>query len=789
MATISEALAIAIEHHRAGRLRDAALIYDQIVNLDPRNADAWHLLGLIHARSSNLTAAVACLERAVALRPDWPEALANLGSALANQGRPDQAVPYLERALVLRPDYAEAFTNLGSAFHAQGCRDQAIECYRRAVERKPELAEAHGNLGHLLLIRGDLEDAAASFLRATELKPHDARAHEGRGEALRRMGRPDEAIACYRRAIELRPDLAAASNNLGVALAAVGRHEEALDCYRRALDLRPDYAAAQYNLGIAWGALGNLEEAIACYRRAIERQPDLAQAHNNLGNALRGLGRADEAEACYRRALELEPDHAEALVNLGNASRDRGEPTEAIDHFRRAIGLRPQYAEAHNNVGNAFRDRGELDEALACYRRALDLQPDYAVAHSNLLYALHYCPGITPEALAQAHAQYGLGHEPPRLDTLADREPTRMAGGRLRVGFVSPDLGRHPVGYFLVRVLEHLDRQQFETICYSDRLVNDDLTFRLVGASTGWLAVSGMNHQRLAEQIRADRIDILFDLAGHTANNRLPVFMRRPAPVQITWIGYEGTTGLETMDYLIADQVMVPPGSERHHRERVLRMPGSYLCYDPPADAPAVRPPPLLKNGFATFGSFNNPAKITPEVVAAWARVLRAVPNSRLILKYRGMGDSGVRARYLDLFAAHGIEDGRLDLLPWSTYAEYLEAYQLVDVALDPFPFSGSTITCEALWMGVPVITCPGETFASRHALGHLTTLGLTETIAGDLDDYVKKAVSLAGDPLWLASSRSSSRARMAASPLCDGKRFASHFAALIQDIARERLG
>ena len=328
-----------------------------------------------------------------------------------------------------------------------------------------------------------------------------------------------------------------------------------------------------------------------------------------------------------------------------------------------------------------------------------------------------------------------------------------------------------------------------ETICYSDRTVKDELTHRLQAAATQWRDMGGMSDQQLAEQIRADRIDILFDLAGHTARNRLLVFARKPAPIQITWIGYEGTTGLAAMDYLLADRYVIPEGSEQYCRERVLRMPDGYLCYDPPAAAPPVGPLPSLNREYATFGSFNNLAKITPEVVAVWAEILRRVPAARLVLKYLGLGDQAVKRRYLDLFAACGVEPQRLELLPSSSYAEYLAAYHQVDVALDPFPFSGGVTTCEALWMGVPVVTCPGETFASRHSLSHLSNAGQTETIARDLDEYVELAVSLAGDLPRLALLRAGLRPRMAASPLCDGKRFAANLAAMLGDVWKQRTG
>jgi protein O-GlcNAc transferase len=309
------------------------------------------------------------------------------------------------------------------------------------------------------------------------------------------------------------------------------------------------------------------------------------------------------------------------------------------------------------------------------------------------------------------------------------------------------------------------------------------MTRRFQAAATEWRDVFGMSHERLAGQVRADRIDILFDLAGHTARNRLAVFARKPAPVQVSWIGYEGTTGLAAIDYLLADRFLVPEGGERDFRETVLRMPDGYLCYDPPSAAPPPGPPPALRNGFATFGSFNNPAKITPEVVAVWSEVLRGAPASRLVMMYRGLGERAVRERYLALFAAHGVEPGRLDLRPWGTYADYLDTYHRVDVTLDPFPFSGGTTTCESLWMGVPVVTLPGRTFAGRHSLSHLSNLGLTETVAGSPGEYAALAVSLAGDPRRLSALRAELRPRVSASPLCDGGRFAAGFASLMKSV------
>jgi len=715
MATISEALAMAVQHHQAGRLQAAEQIYRQILAVEPNQPDAWHLLGVVSAQLGKHEAGVECIRRGLALRPDWAAAHNNLGNALRAQGRLDEAVASYRRALELKPDDSGAHNNLGVALRDQGKLDEAVACYRRALELQPDYAEAYGNLGNALEEQGKRDEALAYYRRMATLKAENAEAHNNRGNTLRDLGKLDEAVACYRRALELRPDHAEVNNNLGFALWTQGKRDD----------------------------------GIACWRRAVELKPDFAEAHNNLGVALQDLGKLDEAVACYRRALALKPN----------------------------------YAEAHSNLGNGLKDQGKPDEAVASYRRALALKPDYAVAYNNLLCALQYCAGVTPATLAEAHAEYDRRFAAPLRSAIPSHEDRRDRHGRFRLGFVSPDLGRHPVGYFLVRVLENLGQDQHETICYSDRSVKDDLTRRLQSAATRWCDTIGMSDQRLAEQIGADRVDVLFDLAGHTAGNRLLVFARRPAPIQITWIGYEGTTGLAAMDYLLADRHVAPEGSQPYYREQVLRMPDGFLCYEPPAAAPPVGPLPALENGHVTFGSFSNLAKITPEVVAVWADILRRAPAGRLVLKSGALGAETVKHRYLDLFANHGVEPQRLELLAASSYPEYLATYHQVDIVLDPFPFTGSTTTCESLWMGVPVVTCPGETFASRHSLSHLSNVGLTETIARDLDEYVELAVALAGDLLRLAALRAGLRERTAASPLCDGKRFATNLTTILRDI------
>ena len=383
MATISEALAIAIEHHQGGRLQAAEQIYRQILQVEPNHADALHLLGVIASMLGKPEMAIEYMARAVQRKPDYAEAHSNLGLALNSQGRLEEAVVCYRRALALKPDYAEAHNNLGNALSDQRKLDEAAACYRRALALKPDFAEAHYNLGNALKDQGKLDEAAVCYRRALSLKPDFAEAHNNLGVVLSDQGKLDEAIACYRRALALKPDFAEAHNNLGVALSDQGKLDEAVACYRRALALKPDYAEAHSNLGLALSNQGKLDEAVACYRRALALKPDFAEAHNNLGNALKDQGKLDEAVACYRRALALHPNFAEAHNNLGLTLSAQGKLDEAVACYRRALALKPDYAEAHNNLGNALKEQGNLDEAVACYRRALALKPDYADANFN----------------------------------------------------------------------------------------------------------------------------------------------------------------------------------------------------------------------------------------------------------------------------------------------------------------------------------------------------------------------------------------------------------------------
>lgn len=624
--------------------------------------------------------------------------------------------------------------------------------------------------------------AAAICRVLLEAEPGDHRVWRLAGLAEYLQGHLDLAAEQLERAIALAPAIAEYYDNLSIIRSAQGRFAEAETAARQALNLDPSLYQAASNLGGALEAQGHYDEAERWLRHALAVKPGLCDALSNLGAVLCAGRRMEEAELACRQALESEPRHVNARVNLGLALQQQGRLADAEVAYRHALQLQPTHAMAHDNLGTVLMVQGRVVEAHQEHLRALEAQPDLARAHSHALWCSQYMPGVTEAELLATHSAWDRRHAAPLMPAKPvvpiDRNPQR----RLRLGFVSADLGRHPVGSFLVRVFEHLDRAACEVLCYSDRLHADAMTARLQAAADQWCDSRTLSDAALADRVRADRVDILFDLAGHTTRNRLLTFARKPAPLQITWLGYVGTTGLRAMDYLVADRYEVPAESEPYYCERILRLPDGYVCYDPPAAAPDVGPLPAEETGFITFGSFNNLAKINPSVVALWARVLRRVPTSQLVLKYEGLDDASTQQRYAAMFGAAGIDPGRVRLFGYSPPDEMLVHYRRIDIGLDPFPYSGGLTTCEALWMGVPVVTCPGATFAGRHALSHLNNAGLSELVAANLDDYVERAAQLAADCPRLATLRRDLRARLAASPLCDGRRFSQH---LLQALRR----
>jgi predicted O-linked N-acetylglucosamine transferase (SPINDLY family) len=635
--------------------------------------------------------------------------------------------------------------------HASGQLREAEGLYRAVLARAPNHAETHHRLGVICFQTGRAEEAIQFVRRATELDPHQANYHSNLGVFLADLKQFDAAAGALQKALALNPNQPETHNNLANVLNELGRTEQAIHSYRNAISLRPDYVEAHYNLGNALGKFGQRREAIEMLQLAIAMRPTYAEAHASLANLLRDEGRIDEAIASCRRAIELRPD-------LG---------------------------EAYNSLGAILQETGELEEAVGFYRRASQLTRDLRVS-DNLLVLLHLDPANDAQAIFEQHAlwnrNFARTFAPSSANFPNDLNPDR----RLRIGYVSAYLNSHPVGRFLTPLLANHDHRQFEIVCYSDTIEPDATTDRLSACADQWRDTRGKTDEHLAQLVRADRIDILVDLGMHTKANRIFVFARKPAPVQVTYLAFCSTTGLETIDYRLSDAYLDPDDSQqRLYSERTVRL-RSYWCYPAPAEASDPGPLPALTAGHVTFGCLNNFSKISRQAFSTWLEILNSVPESRLILN---APEGAHRQRAGDRATAAGVDADRLVFVGRAPMPQYFRRYQQIDIALDPTPYCGGTTTCDALWMGVPVVTLAGKTAVSRGGSSILHQIGLPELIAQSPEQYIQIATSLAHDLSRLADLRPNLRNRMQDSPLMDGPQFARDVEAAFRQMWRSYVG
>jgi len=672
----------------------------------------------------------------------------------------------------------------GVSHHQAGRFPEAEAIYRQILSRHPNHVGAMILLGGLAVRTGRLDPAIELLRHAIRCEPRYADAHYNLAIALQAKGQLDDAIVAFRQAIRLRPESPDSHNNLGIALQDKGQLDEAIASFRQALRLKPYYAEAHYNLGIPLQAKSRLDEAVASYRRATQLKPDFALAHSNLGNALSEMGQLDEAIASHRQAVRFKPDYADAHYNLGIGLQHKGQLDEAIAAHRQAVALRPAWAEAHNNLGHALKASGQLDEAIDAYRQAISLKPDFAEAHSNLVFTLNYHPGYDAKTIQGELRHWSGQHADPLKKFIRphtnDRDPER----RLRIGYVSPDFCQHVVGRNLLPLLSRHNHGQMEIFCYANVVRPDGLTEQFRRYADVWHSIVKLSDSQAADLIRQDRIDILVDLALHTAGNRLGVFAYKPAPLQATFAGYPGSTGLNTIDYRLTDPYLDPPGlNDPFYSETSYRLPHSFWCYDPLVAEIAVNALPAQSQGFLTFGCLSNFCKVNEQVLQLWAQVLKTVSNSRLLLL---APEGSSRQRILDRLGREGVDPQRVQFVAKQSRSEYLHTYNRIDMGLDTLPYNGHTTSLDSFWMGVPVVTLVGQTVVGRAGLSQLTNLGLPELIAQTPKQYAQIVAALAGDLPGLAELRRTLRPRMLASPLCDGQTFARSIEAAFRLIWRQ---
>ncbi|GGF22856.1 hypothetical protein GCM10011611_31160 [Aliidongia dinghuensis] len=742
MADRESLLETAIVRHGAGRLDEAEAIYRQLLAARPNDADALHLMGVLLHQRGRSDEGRGLIEAAIGRDTANPVYHNNLASVLLSLGALAEAEASARRALALLADYPDALVNLGTALVRLGRLDEAGDHYRAALRLRPDDAE-----GWLLF-----------------------------GNLLARQGRTGQAVEVYRQALSLRPRHGGTLIQLATALKAEGDGAGAIACYRAALELDPASAPALNNLGNLLQATGALDEAEALYRRLLALDPGHPGALGNLGGVLQARARFDEAIACYRLALQVTPDDAAAHHNLATALKRIHRLGDAVEEYRRALALAPDYAEASSGLGAALQAQGHVAEAVPHYERALALQPTFHEPLNHLMFALNALPNITSADLLAAARRWAAAWPTPAVEGRHANPPD--PDRPLRVGYVSPDLRHHPVGYFLTAVLGHHDPAAVEVHCYSNSRIDDDITQRIRAAAKGWRDIAGLDDAAAAALVRADGIDILVDLSGHMADHRLPLFQRRPAPVQATWLGFFCSTGLDAIDHIIGDPTIIPVEDEPCYSERVWRLPGCYLCFDGSTIDLPVAPLPAGETGPITFGCLNRRDKMSAPAIEAWAEILRRVPQSRLLLKTASFSDAATRADIIAAFARRDITGDRLVIEGATSRQRHLEAYQQVDLALDPFPYTGATTTAETLWMGVPLVTLRGRTFVGRVSASMLQAIGRPELIADTVEDYVERAVALAEDRPRLAALRRELRAATAAG-LGDGLGFARALEAL----------
>ncbi len=724
-----------------------------------------------HLRAGDFAAALEPLRAAVADGNASPASMLNLAIAEDRAGDRARARRLMQSVAVRLPDWDEPLLRLAESFRAANDNAAAEDAYRAVLGLNPRRTEALIGLAGLLLLRGQAGEARDILRRCCQIEPSNAAAWNTLGRAVRDTGPRNEALAAFQRASDLRPDCAEYAVNRAEAAFNAGEAEAELARLVAVCGALPLEAAPLLGRGILLDRLGRRTDAIDALEAAADLAPGELAPLALLGGVLARSTRVAEAEAVLRKVCKLDPgnpkphnDHAAVLMRVHRHAEARAILTGVLDRF----GPQPSVL---CNLANATTCLGMQTEGVALARQAVSLAPEAMLPRRALCNNLPYLDGTTGadllSAMRDCSAVIARTPQPAFANT---PDPDRP----LVVALLSGSLRSHPVGWLTVAGIEALDRTQFQVMCLAQNAApHDPLAKRFRAAAVDWIDVDALSDLALTDLARARGVDILIDLGGYGDGARMPACANRLAPVQIKWVGMQAhSSGLAEMDWFVTDRWETPPGFERFYSERLMRLPDGYVCYSPPPHAADVVPLPALRNGFVTFGCFNNLAKITPRVLETWGRVLGRVPGSRLVLKTHQLSDPATAGRFRDSFASLGIEPGRIEMRGSSGHRAFMAQYGDIDLVLDPFPYSGGLTTCEALWMGVPTVTLPGEIFASRHSASHMSNAGLADWVTGSVDEYVETAVARASDVAALAALRAGLRERVRRSPLCDATRF-----------------
>ncbi len=767
-----------------GRLADCEDMCREILGADERCAGAWHLMGKMAVLQGDLETAAEFASVACDLDSQNAEFLRDLGEVFLRKRELEPAEKQARRALELAPESPEGLVLLGRIVMEKEDKSAALESFQEALRIRKDYAEGFSQYALALQKFERGKDAISQIRKACALDPDSVEFQTNLAMLLEQNVRYVDALAAYGKAARMNPNVGFVWFRQGRLLNGLKRYAESIPALEKAISLPGQLGDYHYEYGLALHMTKRFQEAIVHYEKALSMGFETAALHCNRGVIYKDLRRGGDSIMAFHKAVTMDPSNVSYLNNLGAAALELGLNSEALECFEQAVEKNPKLPTARNNIGNLLKDRARGMDALPQYRKSMELNPDDRDAPSNYLLCHMYIPDMDPKVIFEEHRKWGVSTTK-KFPPVFKFKP-RVAGAKIRVGFLSADLCHHPIAHFIEPIFRGYDREHFEVVAYGDQRKSDEFSARFAKQVDLWRETSSYDDRALAKLIHEDRVDILFELAGHTAYNRLGVFALKPAPVQVSYLGYPGTTGLPTIDYRLTDSFADPRGTTEHlHTEKLIRVPECAWCFEPDASAPEVQSLPALQSGYVTFGCFNNMAKLNPALFETWADILLRVPGSHLRLKARTLTDDGVRKELMSYFTARGIEEGRLDFFGHTRRTvEHLSHYHSVDIALDSFPYHGTTTTCEAMWMGCPVITRAGKTHVSRVGVSLLNAVGLQEFIAETREEYIEKAVALSAQTERLQELRSAMRGRLVPSVLMDEKRFVQGFETALREIA-----